>query len=71
MRVLAYPELDANIAQQGVFVAYLKGMERKSITQDVREDEGVSFLCKWWLNHILVDEKNYAAHFAQTGQSKD
>lgn len=70
MRVLAYPELDAHIAQHGVFVAYLKDMERKSITLDVREEEIVSFLRKWLLNHILVDDKNYAAYFAQSRQGK-
>lgn len=70
MRVLAYPELDAHIAQHGIFVAYLKDMERKSITHDVREEEIVSFLRKWLLNHILVDDKNYAAYFAQTRQVK-
>lgn len=70
MRVLAYPELDAHIAQHGVFVAYLKDIERKSITHDVREEEIVSFLRKWLLNHIQVDDKNYAAYFAQTRQEK-
>lgn len=70
MRVLGYPELDAHIAQHGEFVAYLKEMERKSITHDVREDEIVSFLRKWLLNHIMVDDKNYAAYFAQARQGK-
>lgn len=70
MRILGYPELDAHIAQHGVFVAYLKEMERKSITHDVREDEIVSFLRKWLLNHILVDDKNYAAYFVQVRQGK-
>lgn len=68
MRVLGYPGLDAHIAQHGVFVAYLKEMERKSITHDVREEEIVSFLRKWLLNHILVDDKNYATYFLQTRQ---
>lgn len=70
MRILGYPGLDAHIAQHQVFVAYLTEMERKSITHDVREEEIVSFLRKWLLNHILVDDKNYAIYFAQTRQGK-
>lgn len=70
MRVLGYPGLDEHIAQHGVFIAYLKDMERKSITHDVREEEIVSFLRKWLLNHILVDDKNYASFFAQSSPGK-
>lgn len=66
MRVLAYPDIDAHIAQHGVFISYLKDMERKSITHDVREEEIVSFLRNWLLQHIMVDDKRYAAFFAQT-----
>lgn len=70
MRVLGYPELNAHVAQHGVFTAYLKDMERKSITHDVRGEEIVSFLRGWLLNHILVDDKHYAAYFAQSGHGK-
>jgi hemerythrin-like metal-binding protein len=64
MRILGYPGLDAHIEQHRVFVSYLKDVERKSITHDVREDEIVSFLRKWLLTHIVNEDRQYANFFA-------
>jgi hemerythrin len=66
MQILNYPESDSHIAQHRMFVASLRDMERKSITQDVTEDDVVSFLRNWLLTHIANDDMKYAAYFATT-----
>ena len=63
MRILKYPGCAEHIAQHQVFVKYLADMERRSITQDISEDEIVGFLRNWLLTHILEDDKRYAASF--------
>lgn len=64
MRIIGFSGCDAHIAEHKRFIVYLRDIERKSISQDVREDEIVAFLRGWLLTHILDDDRQYAASFA-------
>lgn len=65
MRVLGYPEIEHHTAQHRDFENYLHDLERRSITHNVTEDEVVSFLRGWLINHIQKDDQHYAAFFQQ------
>lgn len=64
MHILDFPEREAHMDQHKMFVTYLRDIERKSITQDVRQDDIVSFLRNWLLTHVLSEDKKYAEFFA-------
>ena len=65
MRILGYPQRDAHIAQHKVFTSFLENVQRKSVTHDIDGDEIVGFLREWLLTHIVRDDKQYAAWFAE------
>lgn len=63
MRIFNYPGCVEHIFQHQEFARYLADMERRSLIQDISEDEIVDFLRNWLRTHILVDDKKYAVCF--------
>lgn len=64
MRILDFPDRETHAGEHRKFVTYLRNIERKSITQDVREDDIVSFLRNWLLTHVLNEDRKYSEYFA-------
>lgn len=63
MRSIAYPDFDAHIAYHRKFVRHL--LEEKAAAHAGQQVslELIHFLRDWLVNHILVEDKRYAAQF--------
>lgn len=63
MRSIAYPDFDAHIAYHRTFVKKLLDEKMAARAGQQVSLELIHFLRDWLVNHILVEDKRYAAQF--------
>ncbi len=67
MRIQSYADIETHIGSHNDFLAKLKDMESASLNS-VLSEESVAQLHTWLVEHIVSDDKQYAAALSNSGR---
>jgi hemerythrin len=68
MRSMAYPKLDEHKRAHRLFIDQIGSARRKWAEGEPIGLEILHFLNNWLVDHIMTIDKDYAAHYARSGQ---